>query len=361
MRVRGLLIAIVLMVLPLVVRAQPIEGLYISSGIGYNIAQTPRITPISPGFGASHLRLEQNGGFNGLGSIGYALGNGFRFEIEGDYQRNGISELGRTPFPTAASGHVSRYGAMGNALFDMDIGSRYVFPYIGMGIGYMWTHINGSFVQPGGPFSFATDTAKGRFAWQGIVGSSFPVPGMPGLSLTAEYRFMDITGGADFTGTETTATGTIPGKVELGAQFVHSLMFGVRYAFHVTPPAAPPAPAPVAAPAPAPARSYLVFFDWDKATLTDRARQIIRAAADNSTHVQYTRILVNGYTDTSGSPRYNVRLSIRRAQAVAAELVRDGVPRSAISIHGYGETHLLVATGPGVREPQNRRVEIVIQ
>jgi OmpA-OmpF porin, OOP family len=70
---------------------------------------------------------------------------------------------------------------------------------------------------------------------------------------------------------------------------------------------------------------------------------------------------VNGYTDTSGSPRYNMRLSIRRAQAVAAELVRDGVPRSVISIHGYGETHLLVPTGPGVREPQNRRVEIVIQ
>ena len=50
-----------------------------------------------------------------------------------------------------------------------------------------------------------------------------------------------------------------------------------------------------------PARSYLVFFDWDKATLTDRARQIIKEAADNSTHVQYTRIEVNGYTDTSGT------------------------------------------------------------
>ena len=63
----------------------------------------------------------------------------------------------------------------------------------------------------------------------------------------------------------------------------------------------PPAPAPMAAPAPAPARSYLVFFDWDKATLTDRARQIVKQAANNSTHVQYTRIEVNGYTDTSGT------------------------------------------------------------
>ena len=77
--------------------------------------------------------------------------------------------------------------------------------------------------------------------------------------------------------------------------------------------------------------------------------------------MQYTRIEVNGYTDTSGTPRYNQGLSVRRAQAVAAELVRDGVPAAAISIHGFGETNLLVPTGPGVREPQNRRVEIVIR
>ncbi len=103
-----------------------------------------------------------------------------------------------------------------------------------------------------------------------------------------------------------------------------------------------------------------MFFDWDKATLTDRARQIISEAAHNSTSVQYTRIEVNGYTDTSGSAAYNQRLSVRRAQAVAAELVKDGVPRQAIAIQGFGETHLLVPTGPNVREPQNRRVEIII-
>jgi hypothetical protein len=109
-----------------------------------------------------------------------------------------------------------------------------------------------------------------------------------------------------------------------------------------------------------PARSYLVFFDWDKAELTDRARRIVKDAADNSVHVRYTRIEVNGYTDTSGTPQYNQGLSIRRAEAVKAELIKDGVPVSAISTKGFGETHLLVPTGPGVREPQNRRVEIVI-
>jgi OmpA-OmpF porin, OOP family len=103
-----------------------------------------------------------------------------------------------------------------------------------------------------------------------------------------------------------------------------------------------------------------VFFDWDKAALTDRARQIISDAAAGSTKVQYTRLEVNGYTDTSGTPKYNQALSVRRAQVVAAELVKDGVPKSAIAIQGFGETNPLVPTGANVREPQNRRVEIVI-
>jgi len=68
-----------------------------------------------------------------------------------------------------------------------------------------------------------------------------------------------------------------------------------------------------------------MFFDWDKAALIERARQIIKDAADNSARVQYTRIEVNGYTDTSGTAQYNQGLSVRRAQAVAAELAL-GIP-----------------------------------
>ncbi len=134
---------------------------------------------------------------------------------------------------------------------------------------------------------------------------------------------------------------------------------GLRLTFGHPPP--PLVAAPVAAPAPVATRSYLVFFDWDKATLTDRARQIIREAAENSTRVAYTRIAVDGHTDTSGTAHYNMGLSVRRARAVAGELVRDGVPSAAIFIRGFGQTNLLVPTGPGVREPQNRRVEIIIQ
>jgi OOP family OmpA-OmpF porin len=70
---------------------------------------------------------------------------------------------------------------------------------------------------------------------------------------------------------------------------------------------------------------------------------------------------VNGYTDTSVTQQYNRGLPVRRAQPVEAELVKGSAPRNAISIQGFGETHLLVPTEPGVREPQNRRLEIVIR
>ncbi|MSO90914.1 MAG: flagellar motor protein MotB, partial [Acetobacteraceae bacterium] len=53
--------------------------------------------------------------------------------------------------------------------------------------------------------------------------------------------------------------------------------------------------------------------------------------------------------------------SMRRAQTVAAELVRNGVAKGEIAIKAFGDTVLLVPTGPGVREPQNRRVEIIIR
>jgi outer membrane protein OmpA-like peptidoglycan-associated protein len=193
-----------------------------------------------------------------------------------------------------------------------------------------------------------------------MVGAAFPIPSAPGLAITAEYRFMGLAGSRNESITGTSPFVSYTGSSKFTDDYNHAIMIGLRYNFGVA--AAPAAaPAPMAAPAPAPARSYLVFFDWDKATLTPRAQQIIAEAASNSTKVKYTQIQVNGYTDTSGTPQYNQGLSIRRAQAVAAELVKDGVPQGAIAIQGFGETHLLVPTGPGVREPQNRRVEIIIR
>jgi OmpA-OmpF porin, OOP family len=342
-------------------RAQPFQGLYIGAGAGYNIPQLVRATPQSPAFGTNSLRLNENGGFAGVGSLGYGFGNGLRLEVEGAYRNDGLRHLNDTPFPTAASGRVKMYGAMVNAMFDMDIGVPWLFPYVGAGAGYQWTSLhNVAAISPDIPFGYATDQTQGAFAWQAIAGLSFPMPKLPGLSVTGEYRFTQAVSGEEFAGTAVTAGGAVAANIKLGNQNNHSFLLGVRYAFNVAAPM-PVAPATPAEPAPAPARSYLVFFDWDKATLTDHARQVIKEAARNSTSVPYTRIEVNGYTDTSGTHQYNQGLSLRRARAVQAELVRDGVPPAAITVQGFGDTNLLVPTGPGVREPQNRRVEIIIR
>ena len=123
------------------------------------------------------------------------------------------------------------------------------------------------------------------------------------------------------------------------------------------PPPPPPPPPPVAA---APT-SYMVFFDWDRSNLSQQAVQTIGQAAAAYKARGSARITATGHTDTSGPESYNMALSLRRANAVKDALVRDGVPATAISVVGKGETNLLVPTGDGVREPQNRRVEIIIQ
>jgi len=350
------LLAAMLLAAPLHARAQPFQGVYVNLGAGYDL--TPASGASLPSsFGGSNIQLDRDNGFAGLGSLGYAFGNGFRIELEGSYRQNGLDGLSGTTAPTSASGTIQNYGLMANLLFDMDIGKPWLYPYLGGGVGYGWDRLSSARFSQAGT-SFSSSETEGGFAYQAIAGLSFPVSGVPGLSVTAEYRYHSVVGDETFHG----STPSGPANLSLGTQHDHDFLLGVRYAFGVAPPPmATPAPAPMAAPAPAPARSYLVFFDWDKANLTPRAQQIIKEAADNSTKVNYTRIEVNGYTDTSGTPQYNQGLSMRRAQAVAAELVRDGVPQTAIAIQGFGETHLLVPTGPGVREPQNRRVEIIIR
>ncbi len=117
-------------------------------------------------------------------------------------------------------------------------------------------------------------------------------------------------------------------------------------------------PPPVIAPAQAP-RSYLVFFDFNKSDLTQDAVRIVDQAAKNAAPAKVTRLEVTGHTDTVGSDAYNLRLSRRRAESVAAELEAQGIPSSEIEIIAKGKRDLLVPTADGVREPQNRRVQIV--
>ena len=400
MKLRSALLAATVLAAPVAARAEAISGLYIGAGAGGNIMQPQRISTTAPAIGAFGLGGTYNAvtnasttgqssarfdaGYRLLGSVGYGLGNGLRLEVEGDYFQNKFSRVTSSAYSIlspnafqrtvpAVGGNEQKYGGFLNVLYDFDpniLGFANIFgyfpfpttPYVGVGAGYLETKYQNVRIYPQGARTYLLrDTGTdGNFAYQAILGVAIPIAPVPGLALTAEYRFTGTTGDRNLRGQLFT-----PGlnqKVSIAANdddFNHSIMGGFRYACNAAPPPPPPIQPPVVQNPTA--RTYLVFFDWDRADLTDRARQIVAQAAQASTRVAVTRIEVNGYTDLSGTARYNLGLSQRRAQTVAAELVRDGVSRNIISIQGFGESNPLVPTAQGVREPQNRRVEIILR
>ena len=110
-----------------------------------------------------------------------------------------------------------------------------------------------------------------------------------------------------------------------------------------------------------PPETYLVFFDLDKADVTPEGMSIVESAAADANQTPFKRIMAFGHADTSGSDSYNMDLSQRRADAVKSALTEFGVQADTIDTEALGETQPLVPTDDGVREPQNRRVEIVIE
>ena len=105
-------------------------------------------------------------------------------------------------------------------------------------------------------------------------------------------------------------------------------------------------------------REYLVFFDWDKSNITPAADRVLGDMV-SAAKGQPVRVRVVGHTDTSGKPSYNQKLSVRRAESVKRALVAKGIPAGAITTEGKGETELLVKTGDNVREPSNRRAQVL--
>ena len=355
---KTLLAAAAVGALPVMAQAQPVSGPYVAGGIGANWQQDTDLKGSVNNAAGTKIENEFEVGYVGVLSLGWGFGNGLRAEIEGSYRSNDVSDtkVGGASIQNRASGTGTAvsYGVMANVLYDFDLGAALggIVPYIGGGVGYIWH----DYQDVGASFSNGEKTVyngdTGAFGYQAILGAALPIASVPGLAVTAEYRFMGTTG-HDINGT---VNRTGQAQVRLNSDvdnFNHSLLIGLRYAFNAAPVVA--AAAPMAA-----ARTFLVFFDWSKADLTDRARQIIGEAA-SARGQGVTRIEVNGFTDRSGPADYNMQLSIRRANAVAAELVRRGVPRNEIVTRGFGEENNLVPTADGVREPQNRRVEIILK
>jgi outer membrane immunogenic protein len=207
--------------------------------------------------------------------------------------------------------------------------------------------------------SCGSGSASGtKVGWTAGAGAEYALSDQ--FSLKAEYLFVDL-GRKSVTYPVTLAVS----QSTTSSQFqAHIIRFGLNYRFGVSSPppvtpvvAAPPAPPPVAA---VPARQmFIVFFEFDKSSLTPDGAKVVEAAAAAFKSGR-SGVAIAGYTDLAGTAQYNLALSKRRADIVKAALVKEGVPASAIDESWHGKENPRVPTADGVREPQNRRVEITM-
>ena len=181
-----------------------------------------------------------------------------------------------------------------------------------------------------------------QFAAQGIAGATYRLS--QHWDLTANYRYMYIEDAELFTASE----------VELRK---HNFSIGLRYGYN-EPPAEVVAPPPPPPPPPAAPKQFIVFFGFNKCNITAEADAVLSEAAAAAKSSGAAAIRVVGHTDTSGSNAYNQKLSECRANAVKTNLVGKGIGDGAISTSGKGESELMVQTGDGVKEPQNRRATV---
>ncbi len=359
---------------PMMVSGINWTGLYAGAELGADIGKFPGSvtigsTAVSPSATAT-LSTGHNSSIAGGGQIGYQWqlpSNwvwGGEIDFKGDAQGPGVTTLlgPGTALPFVAGDSFKATSSWnGSARLRLGYAFGPVLPYITGGVAFANVKESTDFIAFGGSPAASASRSDTLVGWTAGAGLEYALS--PAWSLGAEYRYADYGSTSGNLGSlQITATGVVPvisaavsGKVGLQE---HTLMAKLNYHFGAPPPP-PPAPMAMPAPPPAAARVFIVFFDWDKDVITPEGEAIIQQAAAAYQSGAPVQLQVTGYTDRSGSPGYNQRLSERRANNVARALAALGVPKNEMVVSGRGENDNRVPTAPGVREPQNRRVEIV--
>ncbi|NQV80258.1 MAG: OmpA family protein, partial [Alphaproteobacteria bacterium] len=318
-------------------------------------------------------RIDTENTVAGVLAVGRHFGDIVRGELELSYTKHDADEVSGAP----AIGEVTGLGFGGNLLADFNLPTLKITPYVGLGVGFIRADLNA--ISPvGGSVLDGSSTVP---YVQALAGASYPLSDR--LSLFGDLRIR---------GSERIDLTTSAGAAVSPNFSDRRVMVGLRWRFGAQTSRAVAAPAPsqpvaaAAAPSPRPPpspprqtaaatppaqpaspdaesqrlaeipREYLVFFDWDRADITTEAAEIIATAAANAEEVRTIRLTTTGHADRSGPDTYNLRLSLRRAEAVRAALVQRGVSSGEIEIFARGESEPLVQTPDGVREPRNRRV-----
>ncbi len=317
---------------------------------------------------ANRASARQRAGYDVDGIIGYDFG-AFRLEAEVGYKESRLksyNSLVTVPIESPAfappgnytnpAGRTSALSFMLNGLLDFGDDDA-ISGFVGGGVGVARVKLADYRLRNGATFLNDSDTG---FAYQAIAGVRAPLTDHIDVGL--KYRF--------FNADKVNLIDSVGRAVDTRYRS-HSILGSLIYNFgeKAPPPpppvveAPPPPPAVVETPPPPPAKvctpgPYIVFFDFDKSDITAEASSILDGAVTAYGDCGQAQVMLAGYTDTSGTPKYNLGLSQRRSDAVSAYMSSKGVPTGVITTKALGETNLRVQTADGVRELQNRRVEI---
>ena len=297
-------------------------------------------TPAAAGAGYT-ADADHEYGYDFGGRVGYDFG-AFRLEAEASYRGAdpdtirvaGVTYDG-TVVGTEPAGDTESLSFMLNGLLDFgpDDGLQ---GYVGGGVGIARTSVDVATVLTGQ----LVDDSDSGFAWQILAGVRAPLT--DSIDVGLRYRFFNHDN-VDLVATNGDALAT-----ELRT---HSLMGSFIFNFGGA--EAPPPPPAVCNTGP-----YIVFFEWDQSDLTADAQGVLNQAVSAYRNCGTATVMLAGHTDTSGTQAYNMGLAERRNDSVRAYLSANGIPGGRITSEAFGETQLRVPTADGVRELQNRRVEI---
>ena len=282
-----------------------------------------------------------------LATVGYGFGH-WGLEFESGYRTNKIDQvtLDGALQSSVTDGELDETTFMANVKYNYPVTQQLTLT---LGAGAGADHSRLHVVTSGGSNNEDSDWA---FAYQGIASVGYMVGQQSELFLSYRY-FRTQQQSFDYR--------PVYGAIWDGDNFEkQTATIGFRYYLGSTPAAEPlttPPPPPPAEPAGAPSE-FIIFFGHNKSDLTPQAMDVVKEAANAAKSGNVANVKLVGHTDRSGSDSYNQALSLRRAKAVKSALVGQGVADGSISMEAKGESEPLVPTADGVREPQNRRVNI---
>lgn len=293
------------------------QGMYVSAGAGLQWEQG-KITQET----GRTVRVRPDGGDTAHVALGFRLG---QMRVEGEVLHMGADNLGR-------AGSKTSWAGMTNVLYDIQIPPRLgIHPYVGAGLGFMATSLDGAGASLGG--TRRSDTWTGP-AWQAMVGVAIPTS-IDGLLMTAEYRATAPIGREHFD------LGLSGGRLS-SSPVNHSILLGIRWEWESgrmlagTPAMVSTVPRSLAT---AESRSFSPEFETGSSSLTNEGKTVLGRA---SIAANSAAVLI------SVSGKGNSVLAEKRAWVAVGELVRHGVPQESITVNGR-HTGTGNADGPETR------------